>query len=117
MYKGGKRMKTWIFDEETLAREIAIWIQKQIETGHPNAVKNATFVGEAIKDFLLGSDKLYQVREKKDDEAGTRVVPVCSDAPSTIKQVEEDKIERQASSKGDVMTIEEMKKHFYGSSD
>lgn len=53
-------MKTWIFDEQTLDGAIAAWVEKQIASGHPKAVANATFVGAAIKDMLQTSTKLFK---------------------------------------------------------
>lgn len=53
-------MRTWIFDDEGLRKAVDRWVKRQVETGHPKAVANAAFVGEAIIDMLNGDPKLYR---------------------------------------------------------
>lgn len=53
-------MKTWIFDERKLDEAVERWVQRQIRTGHEKAIRNAEFVGLAIKDMLLGDSKLFK---------------------------------------------------------
>lgn len=75
-------MKTWVFSRDSLETEIQHWVSKQIETGHPKAVANAAFVGEAIKDFLENATSLHRnypepnagaVRSNESPEAPTQV--------------------------------------------
>ena len=60
-------MKTWQFTTNSLPIEIDKWVKQQVATGHPVAIKNAQFVGQAIADSLCNAESLYTETDDNTD--------------------------------------------------
>lgn len=61
-------MKTWHFTANSLPIEIDKWVKQQVATGHPVAIKNAQFIGQAIADFLCNAESLYTENDNSAEE-------------------------------------------------
>lgn len=112
-------MKTWIFDEEKLDMVIAQWVEAQIATGHPKAIKNAAFVGRAVKDLLLSNDDLYKDAPVKSHNPSSVSIPNAPAKAAANGQTEtEQRVEKsdnaESGSESKPLSIQELKDLFYG---
>lgn len=104
-------MQTWIFSRDTLHKEINRWVQSQIDTGHPKAIKNAPFVGKAILDFLITSEALY----KKTHAIAVQPKRMTPSLPSAVTAVspDADVEEEKTADTSNLMSFEEIEKQWY----
>lgn len=50
--------KVWLFDENQLREVIVRWVKKEIDNGHPKAIRNAQFVGQQMAAMFKAADHL-----------------------------------------------------------
>ena len=74
-------MKTWVFSRDTLNKEIECWVKHQIESGHPKAVANAKFVGDAIMDFLEKAPTLHRTYTPQGTSQNTHATVSIKESP------------------------------------